>query len=150
MWNLHKYILQLLLLLRKENCLLVLSEIYFLSTILHFQADLLPRDRHVDNLKWQWDKFHFVVNCLFNYSSPLYFFWLTQTRLLLWQGSLTSRLKYANYCLPFHLDWCQIHWNYKKILDLVLHKMNIFSYFCHLLLLSKPSLTWCNQSSGTI
>lgn len=75
----------------------------FVSFPLHSQTDLSPAERHEDNLKWQWDKFHFVVNCLFNYFSPLCSSWLTWTRLLLWQRSLTSRLKYANCYLSFQL-----------------------------------------------
>lgn len=59
--------------------------------------------------------------------------WLTQTRLLLWQRSLTSRLKYANHYHSFHLHLCQIHCNYKEMVDSSLYKKNVVTYSCHLL-----------------
>lgn len=87
---------------------------YLFPSPLHTQADLSPTDRHEDNLKWQWDKFHFVANCFFQLFFSFLFLRADLDQAVTLTGVPNPHKKYANCYLFFHLDLCQMHCNYKE------------------------------------
>lgn len=83
----------------KCSCYFFWSLVRYICSLLHFSSKMtsLPWDRHADNLEQQWDTFHFVVNCLFNYFSLSLFFMADPDQAVMLTGVSNLEIKICKF-----------------------------------------------------